>query len=154
MTSSQWSEGNGGSEVSCRRSDDTPTSPLWAFMWLYIKHSWVLVRPGVFTQRWVLTLGTGFLSRAGASGAARLIGASGRSSEGAEAPCWTSGYQLKSFMLCNQISRTTVCSLRARTPSFLQHYSIACHQYQEIRALRCYCAHVLDSGFEKNASSK
>lgn len=55
--------------------------PLWAFMWLYIKHSWVLVRPGVFTQRWVLTLGTGCLSRAGASGAARLIGASGRNSE-------------------------------------------------------------------------
>lgn len=55
--------------------------PLWAFMWLYIKHSWVLVRPGVFTQRWVLTLGTGCSSRAGASGAALLIGASGRNSE-------------------------------------------------------------------------
>lgn len=56
--------------------------PLWAFMWLYIRHSWVLVRPGVFTQRWVLTPGTSCSSRAGASGAARLIGASGRNSEG------------------------------------------------------------------------
>lgn len=42
----------------------------------------MLVGPGVFTQRWVLTLGTGCSSRADASGAARLIGASGRSSEG------------------------------------------------------------------------
>lgn len=56
--------------------------PLWAFMWLYIRHSWVLVRPGVFTQRWVPTPGTGCSSRAGASGAALLIGASGRNSEG------------------------------------------------------------------------
>lgn len=32
-----------------------------AFMWLYIKHSWVLVGPSVFTQRWVLTLGTRLL---------------------------------------------------------------------------------------------
>lgn len=36
----------------------------------------------MFTQRWVYTLGTGCLSLVGASGAARLIGASGRNSEG------------------------------------------------------------------------
>lgn len=65
-----------------RRSDNTPTSPSRPFMWLYVRHSWLLVGPGVFTQCWVLTLGTGCSSRADASGAGRLIWAPGRKSEG------------------------------------------------------------------------
>lgn len=67
----------------------------------------MLVGPGVFTQRWVLTLGTGCSSRADASGAARLIGASGRSSEGRARGTGPLGFVLRA-------------PLRTHTSSFMQ----------------------------------
>lgn len=113
--------------------------PLWAFMWLYIKHSWVLVRPGVFTQRWVLTLGTGCLSRTGASGAAQLIGASGRNSE--EQTHCTGPLDISQRVLCSALrSQRQRCGqdFRQGRPKFLHHayFSTAWHKS---RTEMCVC---------------
>lgn len=115
--------------------------PLWAFMWLYIKHSWVLVRPGVFTQRWVLTLGTGSLSRDGASGAARLIWASGRTSV-RQTLCWTSGaLDISPRALCCVLrlsgssgggQATTRGRTCHRTPTFVESSSFLVTWHQSI----------------------